>query len=105
GLLDAIVQKNERRPKLHPERPPERLTAPILDAQMPQPGMCLHHRSDMRLRRPAMRTPRCAELQQREARERVHVLPGGLSSAIHAVRSMSAAMLVGYRMPRQDRND
>jgi hypothetical protein len=89
-LLDAAVEEHERRPELYPERTTQRLTAAVFDADVPNTWMRTKRGRDVRLSSLAMRAPRRAELEQRQAGKRVHLLPGGLRDSMHSMSSVGA---------------
>ena len=59
------IQHHQRRPQLHPVRPPQPPSPRIRDLQVPHPRMRSQRGSNQRLRPPAMPASRPAELEQR----------------------------------------
>src|SRR5262249_8685577 len=66
-------------PELHPERSPERSTGPVLDPDVPHPGIIPQEPGQLRGQRPAVWAPARTELQHDRPFRPVDLLPGRFS--------------------------
>src|SRR5438876_8160080 len=71
GFL-AVLQEDQRRPELDPERAPEALATRVRDLDVPHIRVLGESGPDQRLGRAAPAAPRAAELDHRGAFERVY---------------------------------
>jgi len=69
----AVAEENERGPELHPERPTEPASRPVLDAQVAHGGVACERVVDERRRAAANAAPRRAEVEDDRSLQRIDV--------------------------------